>query len=200
MKRNARKFLTAVKRKCKKESIELKLVDSFMVTDDDGVTSNGSFDSENRVMLVAIGKPEQEWLCTLVHEVAHLDQYVEQTPIWKKSCKYNYGVEDWIACKKKDRVKMIPSIIFAMKLELDAEKRAIKMIKKHNLNIDIKDYIRRANAYVNFYKYIMIDFKWYVTPPYIVPEILSEMSDRFNMDYGIYINKRLKRLYRKHCI
>ena len=83
--------------------------------------------------------------------------------------------------------------------ELDCEKRAVKLMKEYNLPIDIKKYIKQANAYVYFYNTMIDTRKWYKKSPCIVKEILDIMPTKFERSYKSLPNKYL-RLVKKYCI
>jgi hypothetical protein len=81
-------------------------------------------------------------------------------------------------------------------LELDNEKRTVEVIKKFNLDVDIDHYIKKANAYVQFYNYMKYSRRW-CTPersPYTNEKIISSMPNEFNMDYTA-IPENIKQLF-----
>jgi hypothetical protein len=81
-------------------------------------------------------------------------------------------------------------------LELDNEKRSVSVIKKFKLNVDIDHYIKKANAYVQFYNYMKYSRRW-CTPersPYTNENIVLAMPSKFNMDYT-KITEKIKQLF-----
>lgn len=70
-------------------------------------------------------------------------------------------------------------------LELDNEKRSVKIIKKYGLSVDVDEYIQKANAYVHFYNYMKISRRWSKAnnSPYTNPVLYPQMSTKFNMNY-----------------
>ena len=70
-------------------------------------------------------------------------------------------------------------------LELDNEKRSVKIIKEWGLPIDIKEYTQKANAYVNLYNRLAVTRKWpsVKNSPYKNPKIYKQMPKIFRMDY-----------------
>ena len=55
-------------------------------------------------------------------------------------------------------------------LELDNEKRAVRMIRKWKLSVDVDKYIKGANAYIHFYNWMGYTRRWSKptnSPPYI---------------------------------
>jgi hypothetical protein len=101
-------------------------------------------------------------------------------------------MNDWL--NGVDNSNIDNHIALARDLELDNEKRSVKIIKKFNLPIDIKEYTKRANAYVQFYNYMMITRRWSdpKNSPYTNKKIIEAMPDRFNMDYTVLPKKLLK--------
>ena len=75
------------------------------------------------------------------------------------------------------------------------------LLKKWGLQIDIDDYIRKANAYVMFYNYMYHSRKWSSpdNSPYSNPNIISKMSNKFNMRYK-EMSERLLKLYKEQNI
>ena len=70
-------------------------------------------------------------------------------------------------------------------MELDNERRTAKLIKKWKLSIDLKDYIKKANAYIHFYNWMFHTRKWSspTNSPYTNADIQAVMSTRFDMNY-----------------
>jgi hypothetical protein len=91
--------------------------------------------------------------------------------------------------------------LLSRELELDNEKRSVALMKKWDLKIDIDDYIRKANAYVMFYNYMYHSRKWSApgNAPYSNPNIVSKMSNKFNMRYK-QMSERLLKLYKDENI
>lgn len=185
----AQEFIKHVKQECKKHNINcvLKNTKTVKLTDDNDRCS-GYFDEES--LVVAMNRPDA--LQILVHEYCHLTQWVEQCDSWVASVKNESHdkLYRWLAGEDIKDIKKAISI--CRDLELDNEKRAIKMIKRFNLPIDIDIYIKKANAYVQYYNYLPISRKW-CSPkntPYKNNRLVELMSSKFNMNY----NKLTKRL------
>lgn len=189
------RFIAHVRAECKKNDIVLFMPETETL-DCDGEPSRGYFDGET--LACAVGHPVKKWIDILAHEYCHLTQYVENAPVWHATSIVVDGEEidtgdlywNWI----KGRVELSPKQVLdyigrARDLELDNEKRTVKVIQEFDLPIDISNYIRRANAYVMFYSSMMVLRKWCIKKdlqfPSITeqPEILKLMSDKFDMDY-----------------
>ena len=130
----------------------------------------------------------------LVHEYCHLTQWVDQCEIWVHST--NYQSHDklyrWLA--GEDIKDIEQAIAICRDIELDNEKRSVKMIKKFNLDIDIDLYIKKANAYIQFYNYLLISRRWCKpsNTPYKNNVLVEAMPIKFNMDYKKLSKKLLK--------
>ena len=85
-------------------------------------------------------------------------------------------------------------------LELDCEKRAVKLLDKWNIDYDKTLYIRGANAYMYFFEYLKITRQW--CHPYNTPstneQLLAVMPSTFLGDYTMtdlikntFINERI---------
>jgi len=147
-----------------------------------GMRTNGYFDhmSEPARLAVATGD-SAKWFWVFVHEYCHFNQWIEQCAGWLEYEKY---VKHWDVyasgiCPNVKGMDVIKEFQCARDLELDCEKRVVRMIKKYNLPIKVEDYIRNANAYVYFYSYVRDNARWYKVAPYRVKEILKVMPTKF---------------------
>jgi len=186
---NIQKFVKHVRSECKKHGIKFILKRTQYVIVPYNIKVSGWFDADNKELVVA-GK-NTHWLATLVHEYAHLTQWLDQCKEWKESETIE-NIDDWLGGKDIKNPKK--ALAKTRDLELDNEKRSVKVIKEFNLPIDIKDYTRRANAYVQFYNYIFYTRRW-CTPknsPYRNPKIYKFMPSVFKMNY-----KKMSDKYRK---
>ena len=89
----------------------------------------------------------------------------------------------------------------AIDLELDNERRSVKMMRKWGLSIDTKKYTKAANAYLQFYNWMLQSRKWSkpTNTPYTNKRIVAAMPDSFRMDYT-KLPKRLEKLYKEENI
>jgi hypothetical protein len=106
---------------------------------------------------------EKEFVCAygsdnfleiLVHESCHLDQLVEESPIWfhKDICGENCNIWDVDWGEKHPR-KYLKAFKKICELEVDCDIRAIEKIKKYKLPIDIEEYTISSNIYHACYYY-----------------------------------------------
>lgn len=184
-------FIKYVKHECKKHNIKcvLKNTKTVRLTDDNDRCS-GYFDEES--LVVAMKRPDAMQI--LVHEYGHLTQWIEQCDIWKMSVKNESHdkLYRWLAGEEIKNIEK--AIAICRDVELDNEKRSVKIIKKFNLDIDIDLYIKKANAYVQYYNYLLISRRW-CNPnntPYKNDNLVEAMPIKFNMDYQKLSKKLLK--------
>lgn len=150
-------FLTDLKHTCKEHGITLKFTKGMRVMVEPGIMCSGYFDVANKMLVVAKGN--ESWLANLVHESCHIDQWLEQTKIWKKEEKFGTVIFDrWLSGKNVKSIRK--SINNLLALELDCEKRAIKKIVEYDLPINTVTYIQRANAYILYYRYVYETGHW----------------------------------------
>lgn len=112
-----------------------------------------------------------------VHEYCHFLQWKADTKLQKsyESAHYRY-YSRWLRklhCKYmllndvRDDLRIIQSV------ELDCDRRAIKLIKKYNLEIDSDKYIRRSNSYILSYNYSFEKRKDFKVWPFDYPGMIE---------------------------
>ena len=183
-------FVKHVRTECKTHGIKFVLKRSKNVVTPDKIKCVGYFDTDSKKELVVAGG-DRNWLLTLVHEYGHLTQWVEGCKEWKDTEKID-NIDDWLNGIDVPNPKK--ALAKTRDLELDNEKRSVKLIKKWELPIDIKVYIQKANAYVQFYNYIYYTRRW-ATPtnsPYRNPAIYGKMPTTFRMNYKTLSKKHMK--------
>lgn len=189
-------FIKHIDNDCKKNGFKLELINLRYLDTGDGAPCSGYFSEEDKKICVAV--KTNDFVGTLAHEYSHLRQYIEDEQL------YNfYGISyskvfEWLEGKR------IKSLDFhlnnCLNLELDCEMRTVELIKKFDLEIDIKDYIQRANAYMYYWKYLKYSRKW--CNPYNTPSnnenIVRLMPKRFLKDYEL--TDKLKSIFIKENI
>ena len=92
-------------------------------------------------------------------------------------------IDNWLGGKRVHNIKK--HLAVSRDLELDNERRTVKLINKWKLSIDVKDYVKKANSYVHFYNWMYYSRKWSSpgNSPYTNSDIQAVMSTRFNMKY-----------------
>lgn len=147
---------------------------------------NGYFDdhhpTQGRVLAVGMGKPMELWLPVLVHESCHMDQCLEDSPVWKagkipdSSLDVCDMVFEWLERKRDFPPAEIDDYIRRTRnVERDCEMRTIKKIREFNLPIDPHHYARGANSYLFFYTAMKETRSWYKPgrEPYNTEDILK---------------------------
>lgn len=177
-------FIQFVKRECRKYGIKCDLRATKYVKFGN-IRCSGWFDSEGRQLVVAFNRPDA--LSILAHEYAHLTQWQDSIagkfPLWDKSATSLIKVDDWLSGVRVRNIQR--HLAIARDLELDNEKRTVKLIQKFKLNIDIRLYIQKANAYAHFYNWLWHSRRWSRpgNAAYENDIILNVMSSKFNMKY-----------------
>ena len=196
--KNVRAFINHVKGHCKEVGIKCDIRPVKYLVLSGNIRCSGYF-CEETMRLVVAGK-SKDWLGVLAHEYAHLTQWQDKsTNIWNTGSTGVTHLDDWLGGKKIRSIKK--AIEQSRDLELDNEKRTVKLIKKWKLPIDLNDYIKKANAYLQFYNYMRISRRWSKpnNSPYSNKAIYEVMPPNFRMNYNKMADKYLK-LYKEQNI
>jgi len=187
---NVTEFVKYVKSECRKHGIKFVLKYSKTVRTPENIKCTGYCEPDDLKELV-VAKKDPNWLMTLVHEYGHLTQWADQSKEWTDSYSID-NVDDWLNGKDMPNIKK--ALAVTRDLELDNEKRSVKLIKEWNLPIDIKVYTRKANAYVQFYNYLHYTRRWCKpeNSPSRNPKIWKKMPSTFRMNYEILEEKYFK--------
>lgn len=190
-------FIKYVKSRCKEHGVKCFLSNTKSVKLQDGIRCSGYFDETVPILASSINR--EDWIEILAHEYCHLTQWVEQIPLWKEaetSLSFLWEWLDGVDCENIDH-----HINVARDLELDNEKRVVKLIKSFGLNINIDTYTQKANAYIMFYNWLKQTRKWCKkdNSPYKNERVKSIMSNKFNMDYS-KLSQKSERIFRQENI
>lgn len=135
----------------------------------------GYFDEGKRVIKIA--KKSNDFMSTLVHEYCHFLQCISKSKIFKKSDSAGIMIDEWFNGKDYPEKKLKRAFFLVRAMERDCEKRAVKIIKKFNLEIDSKMYAKKANCYI--YSHFLMEktrkFHSYKKSPYHSPLVLKIM-------------------------
>jgi hypothetical protein len=193
------------------DQLEVYGVDVLISTENyviapDGMKCNGFVvedekDPDKITFACAIGHPFKDWFITFIHEFCHFTQ-------WRDGSKYWYNVDedeilwDWVLNKKTkitDMKKVDRQFKQARNLELDCERRTLKMIKRFKLPVDAKKYAKKSAAYVLFYDYMRIARKWYKIgkEPYKNTKLLRLMPT--DISKPLTLTLKMETLY-KECV
>lgn len=203
---NVKKFVAYVCEEAAKANIKVVLSDSSYIIADHSIRVAGYFDEENSLLATATGKPTKEWVPILAHEFSHLRQWQAQCQAWINSTTPS-GADTtdllfaWVRGKIELTGKTLDKYTKASRtLELDCERRTVKLIEQFDLPVDIPTYIQSANAYVYFYNYVKLRRRWNKTgkASYTIPQIISEMPKTLYNHYDRLPKKYIK-LYDEYC-
>lgn len=173
-------FIEHVKAECKRVGIKCDLRPTRYVKISNIVCS-GYFDCDGKALVCSMNRPDS--LGILAHEYAHLTQWEEGIDLWDKAGNSMEKIDGWLGGKRVHHIKKHLGV--SRDLELDNERRTVKLIKKWKLSIDVEDYVKKANAYIHFYNWMYHTRKWSSpkNSPYTNPGIQAVMSTRFDMNY-----------------
>ena len=145
------------------------------------IKCSGYFDSENKELVVATKRTD--WLDILVHEYAHLTQFVDQCEAWVEGASTTDEIDRWLGGEEIEDIER--HIVACRNLELDNEKRSVEIIKKFDLPIDVERYTKKANGYVYFYTWMLRTRRWSKpgNSPYSNETVISTMPNEFQEDY-----------------
>lgn len=166
------------------------------------ILCNGYWDDDQKRLVVAFGQPQRQWLPLLAHEYAHFMQWKDQCEVWLRY--YEDPREylfEWLEGQNVNMGIIEKDAYLSRELELDCERRTVKIIKKFNLPIDIKKYAQRASAYIYFYHFVLKHRKWYSigNEPYNNNKICREMPTHLRRSYT-KCPKELMKMFEKYCV
>jgi len=158
------------------------------------------YDDDSRTISCSTSGNQLQWRGRFIHEYCHFLQWKEgrfSDDIYLDSIgEFN----EWLENKKKRiKKKELLNIVNRIKrVEIDCEKKVVKEIKKNLLEIDIKDYIRKANAYIFSYNMQLETRQIYTATLEGNNELISSMSDKFLSRYD-RTPKKYRKFYMEHC-
>ena len=165
----------------------------------DGVLVSGYFDDTVPVLACAM-KNEQAYE-VLVHEYCHFTQWRDQCKPWVMAVKHKAfeGLWDFLGGAEVKNINRLLSL--CRDVEEDNERRAVALIKKMQLDIDIDYYIKKANAYIHFYNWMKTSRRWcrpYNTP-YTNKRLLDAMPTTFSESYTV-LPAHIKQIFKEEDI
>lgn len=186
-------YIEKVKQKAARHSVDIRLISQSRIpygTCENLLVSGYFIDRPIRELAVGTEKPLPDWLGIFVHESCHMDQWIEQTSVWKEIIVDGREAVDWIDdwCNGKDDLPLpIEQLIArARNIEWDCERRAHAAIVEHNLPIDPHQYAQKANAYVYFYNHLLKTRAWNGpnNSPYEIERVWTHAPNHFNDTSG----------------
>jgi hypothetical protein len=187
-----KEFVKYVKSECKKYGVKCDLRKTKYVIVSGNMKCSGYFDEQAPVLVCSMNRPD--WIEILAHEFGHLTQWIDNIPLWKKADESIPLLDNWLSGEEVPNIKKHLGV--CRDLELDNEKRTVKIIKKFGLDIDVDKYIKKANAYVFFYNRLLATRKW-CTPdnsPYTNKKVIASMPRYFRADYS-YTPKKIEKVF-----
>ena len=113
---------------------------------------------------------------TFVHEYCHFLQWKMKTPVFIESTPSLSKLQKWL---NRDRKKLsMKHIRLIQRMELDCDRKALAVIHKYELPVDIDAYIQEANSYILSYNYIHELRDFGVTANAMTPEACRMMPDK----------------------
>lgn len=162
----------------------------------------GYFSDSKKELVVATDYPIEQWGLVFLHEYCHVQQWTTKSKAWMAietgQTSADVEISEWIAGKKlkKSLVKKYMRLI--QRMELECEKMAVRLIRRHNLDVRIDDYIKGANAYVLFYNTFLTERKWYSTPPDKSIKLKSLMPSKFIKSLS-KMTKEIEQAMKEEC-
>jgi hypothetical protein len=174
-------FIDHVKSECRDYGVVCDLRNTSYVIVSDNIKASGYFDEEVPALVCSMKKSIA--IEILAHEFGHFTQWRDQTELWINANKSVGFVDSWLAGEEVDNIATHMARVRDM--ELDNEKRTVKLIKKFSLPIDIAAYTRKANTYIQFYNYLLTSRKWSspLNTPYNNHVLVNAMPSKFSMNY-----------------
>lgn len=135
-------------RECRAHQIDLHFVAEKTLS---GTAFTGSFDGTH----LEVAAKWVNWISVLVHEYAHVQQW--NAHLWDdtETRKLFEDLETWEAGTKElsdERLLLATRTVQAM--ELDAEKRAYRLLKRYSIRMNYSKHIQSCNAYVLGYEVV----------------------------------------------
>ncbi len=196
-------FIEFAKSECKKHGVKFKPYKRSYVKLTDDIKCGGYFDdgSDSGKPVLAFAQGREDFIELMVHEYCHMTQWLDGIELWEICSDSMNIIDEWLSGKDHPDKLVECAINNSRDLELDNEKRAVKIFKEWNIPVDLDLYTKKANAYVNFYNYMKTTRKWSDpgNSPYTNKNILEAMSNKFDMNYQ-ELTPGLIELYKKEKI
>jgi len=152
--KNVKSFISLIEKDLKQKKGKLLLIPSGKTKS----FEDGQFSEADMEIKCTVDLSSNYWVGVLAHEYSHFIQCSENLDIWNNFQEKVFGhidsLEDMFQNKNKKTNKRIRKKItqHIVKMELDCDKRTIKLINKYKLPVDKKDYCSKANFVL--YKYL----------------------------------------------
>jgi hypothetical protein len=146
-------FIGKVAVECIENDVSLKIIQKEKVGN-----YGGWFDSNKKELVCAYKSINGFEI--LIHEYHHFLQWKNNPKFWKKCEADKCPFLNWVEGEETSKNKLTRAFNKAIELERDCEINSINFIKKHNLDVNLKQYILEANAYIYSYHYVKKYRNW----------------------------------------
>lgn len=152
-------FIGKVAVECIENDVSLKIIQKEKISN-----YSGWFDSNKKELVCAY--KSINGFETLIHEYNHFLQWKNNPKFWQKCAADKCPFLNWVGGEETSKTKLTRAFNKAIELERDCEINSISFIKKHNLDVNLKQYILEANAYIYSYHYVKKYRNWPSTTIY----------------------------------
>lgn len=178
-------FLTDCMHQMDEYKVETLVSDSLQVKFQE-ILCSGFFHHKPLQFAVALKKDFPDWFRIYAHEFSHFRQYVDNQAYFNHASDEIEVFFNWVAGQEEvDSQRLLQMGKIAMGIEHDCEARVLKLIEKDSFGNILEPalYARKANAYVNFYLFVIEKRKWYKAKqePYNIQEVYNLFPDELVM-------------------
>lgn len=152
-----------------------------------------------------VAAQREYWQEIFVHEYCHFLQHLDEQagkpvkyPLMKDQSYVDWW--DWLDGKIDLDARKVRRIRRGIQqMERDCDRRAIELIKKRGLELDLDHYIRRANVYHLFYCVAEKHRKWYRIPPYDMQELMEMVPNKLLRSFD-KVSPEFEAIVLSHCL
>lgn len=190
MQRGTKQFVKFVRQHLAEYGMKL-VIGRGRKVNSDGCRCSGYFDEDQKH--IKIGRKTPDFLSILVHEYCHFLQYINNSRVYQKSEKASRIVDNWFAGKNYSPLILKRAFFIVRSMELDCEKRAVRLIRKFGLPINLKIYSKEANCYV--YSHFLMEktrkFNPFKVNPYYSKQVRRIMPSKIDPTSNLTIPWRI---------
>jgi len=195
-------FIKFVRHECRRYKVKFMLQhENEIKNQDEGALSCGGYFTDTPAELaVATRISYTDFLSTLVHEYSHMTQWIDNSPYYIGHRGFDSWdiIERWINGEDFTRSTIRKSINIVRDCELDCDRRAVELIKKFRIPINIDRYCRKSSAYIYFHNFMKITRRWeYKEMPSNKYQIINKMPTNLNGDYS-RTPRKIMALFKKY--
>jgi hypothetical protein len=154
-----------------------------------GLECAGYFDDAPLGFGVACGGSPRGWFSIFVHETCHMQQWLDQSPIWTRQVDGRNPsdvFDSWISGREDLPAATLGAVIDALvDVEIDCEQRVAGRIRELGLPIKLETHVRKSNAYAWSYRYMQETRDWDHSALYQYPQVWRRMPAHFDNDYSV---------------